>query len=389
MITGTELVRALEALADDQVRRVTVERDALSSDLFNEIQIELGPLLDNEKLKALQKSLKMQYPLNKRSRESELPWLPDEFESRLGVQLARLDRVSSEAHQARTQAAYIAGVLRPFDSKYTFRWFRDRQDLNVEALKVRIENLERAKIENLTMLLTWADQVAELFRELVVSDKTEKGSSLSRSTGQIAETSSRTYLQSWFAFIKRYSDEILYQVDVDLDQDAGPGLHRIQNSSGMKFAVEDKIPQTYARADVDERLFEAAAEMRALIAENKSLKSQASVPQTKPEGSDEPWQIPDLSNMPAGFTIYAESPKGERSSCNFESLESSADGKRMWLKTLSYLWADQPGLVKFDADLKIDGLQMRFSLPRWSLDEADANLDHFVGKVLLDTQKTG
>jgi hypothetical protein len=388
LIIGTELVRALEALADDQVRRVTFERDSLSSDLFNEIQIELGPLLDNEKLNALQKSLKMQYPLNKRFRESELPWLPDEFESRLGVQLARLDRVSSEAHQARTQAAYIAGVLRPFNSKYTFRWFRDRQDLNVEALKVRIENLERARIENLTMLLTWADQVADLFRELVVSDKTEKGSSLSRSTGQIAETSSRTYLQSWFAFIKRYSDEILYQVDVDLDQDAGPSRHRIQNDSRMNSAVDDKISQTYASRDVDKRLFEAAAEMRDLIAENKSLKSQDSVPQTKPGGSDEPWQIPDLSNMPAGFTIYAESPRGERSSCNFESLESSADGKRMWLKTLSYLWADQPGLVKFDADLKIEGLQMRFSLPRWSLDEADSNLDHFVGKVLMDTQRS-
>jgi hypothetical protein len=379
-------VRALEALADDHVRRVTFERDALSSDLFNEIQIGLGPLLDNEKLNALQKSLKMQYPLNKRFREAELPWLPDDFESRLGVQLARLDRVSSEAHQARTQAAYIAGVLRPFDSKYTFRWFRDRQDLNVEALKVRIENLERAKIENLTMLLTWADQVAELFRELVVSDKTEKGSPLSRSTGQISETSSRTYLQSWFAFIKRYSDEILYQVDVDLDQDAGPSRQRIQNDSRMNSAVDDKIPQTYSREDVDKRLLEAAAEMRALIVENKSLKSQSTVPETNSEGSNEPWQIPELGNMPAGFTIYAESPKGERSSCNFESLESSADGKRMWLKTLSYLWADQPGVVKFDADLKIEELQMRFSLPRWGLDEANANLDYFLGKLLMDAK---
>ena len=381
-------MRALEALADDLVRRVTFEQDDLSSHLVNEIQRELGPLLDDEKLRALQKSLKMKYPLNKRFRESELPWLPNEFESRLGVQLARLDRVSSEAHQARTQAAYIAGVLRPFDSKYTFRWFRDRQDLNVEALKVRIENLERAKVESRTMLLTWADQVAQLFRELVVSDKTEKDSPLSRTTGQIAATSSRTYLQSWFAFIRRHSDEILGNVEADLNQDAGHSLDTVQSSSLMKFAVADKISQTYARADVDKRLFEAEAEMRALIAENKSLKSQDSVAQTKPEGSDEPWQMPELGSMPAGFTIYAESPRGERSSCNFESLESSAAGKKMWLKTLGYLWADQPGLVKFDADLKIEGLQMRFSLPRWGLDEADANLDHFVGSVLLDTQKS-
>ena len=166
------------------------------------------------------------------------------------------------------------------------------------------------------------------------------------------------------------------------------GINTILNSSLTRFADADELSDRYASSDVDKRLFEAAVEMKTLIAENKSLKSQDGLPESKPPSSEEPWQIPDLSNMPAGFTIYAESPLGERSSCNFESLESSEAGKKLWLKTLSFLWADQPGLVKFDADLKIGGNQFRFSLPRWNLDEADANLDHFVGKVLLDTQKT-
>ena len=388
MTTGTELVHVLEALADDQVRRVTFERDDLSARILNEIQEELGPFLDSERMDALRKGMKMKYPLNKGFREAELPWLPNEFELRLSPQLSLLDRLSSEAHQARTQAAYISGVLRPFNPKYTFRWLRDRRDLNVDELEARIKALESDRVENFDSLVNWADEVADLFKELVVADSADKGSALSRPSGQIAESSSRTYLQSWFAFIKRHSDEILGDGGVDLDQHVDSGINTILNSSLTRFADADELSDRYASSDVDKRLFEAAVEMKTLIAENKSLKSQDGFPESKPQSSEEPWQIPDLSNMPAGFTIYAESPLGERSSCNFESLESSEAGKKLWLKTLSFLWADQPGLVKFDADLKIGGNQFRFSLPRWNLDEADANLDHFVGKVLLDTQKT-
>jgi hypothetical protein len=134
---------------------------------------------------------------------------------------------------------------------------------------------------------------------------------------------------------------------------------------------------SYAPAEVDGFLQQAAAELRQLQGENKMLKSAISEPEAPLAESTEPWKMPNFEQMPDGLTIYAESPNGERSSCNFTSLESAQSGREIWLRSLAFIWADQPGSIKFDADLKIDGTQFRYSLPRWRWEEADEKLQQF------------
>ncbi len=386
MPTGSDLVQMLEDLAEAQVSEATRERDMLSSFIVEEIERDLRPNLEPGMKEALQRGLKIQYPFNKQFRQSELSWLPISLLERLEPKFSKLDRLSSDAHQARTQAAYISGVLRPFNPKYVLRWFRDREELNVPSIKTRIEDLERVNIQNVESLDRWAEEAAKLFRELVVAPQGSKSSPLTRPAGQIGESSSRTYLQSWFAFVRKHRWDLTGDDGVDLNQDIGPVIDAISSSPRMLMQSTPPATSSYPTAEVGGFLQQAAAELRQFQDENKMLKSAISEPEAPLAESTEPWKMPNFEQMPDGLTIYAESPNGERSSCNFTSLESAQSGREIWLRSLAFIWADQPGSIKFDADLKIDGTQFRYSLPRWSLEEADRKLEQFAHNFLNDSE---
>ena len=377
MPTGSELVHTLEDLAEAQVFSTTLERDKLSNFLVEEILRELGPLLESENKDSLYRGLKFQYPLNKNFRELELSWLPANLVARFEHKFSKLDRLSSDAHQARTQAAYIAGVLRPFNPKYVLRWFREREDLNVPVTKARIEDLERVNIQTVESLEHWAAQTADLFRELVVAPQDTNPSPLTKLAGQIGESSSRTYLQSWFAFVKKHRFDLVGDDGVDLNQDAGPVIDAISSSPRMRMQSAPPVGSSQAPVQVSDLLQQASAELRHIQSDYKLLKSANSEPETPLPESTEPWRMPEFENMPDGLTIYAESPIGVRSSCNYASLESAKRNLSNWLKILSLIWVDQPGKAKFDADLKLDGTQFRYSLPQWSLEEAGEKLEQF------------
>jgi len=378
-------VNTLEDMAERHVLMTTNERDELSTRLVDEIKLELGVLLNPEALATLSKGLKIQYPFNRQFREVELAWLPDELKTRLATKFSKLDRLSSDAHQARTQAAYISGVLRPFNPKYLLRWFRERQDLNLIDVKARIDNLEKAHIETTEALETWAEQVSELFKELVVATQEVGSTPLNRPTGQIAESSSRTYLQSWFAFVRKNGREIIGDEGPDLDQNVGPNLNQdirpqidaLASPRRLRMENSQLGAGTYAPAEVHAFLQQSAAELKMLSDKSQTLQAAASGTEMQALELASPRQLPDLADIPEGLTLYAEAPNGERSACNFGNFEAAQSGRGMWLKTLALLWSEQPGLVKFDADLRLNGTQFRYSLPRWTLEDAEANLEKF------------
>ena len=402
MLLGSELVSTLEEMAERHVLMTTNERDELSTRLVDEIKLELRGLLNPEALATLSKGLKIQYPFNRQFRENELAWLPDELKKRLASKFSQLDRLSSDAHQARTQAAYISGVLRPFNPKYLLRWFRERQDLNLSDVKARIERLEKAQIETIEALENWTEQVSELFKELVVATQDSAKNPLTRPAGQIAESSSRTYLQSWFAFIKKNGGQIIGVAESGLDQYGGPDLNQhvgpaVDQHEKLQIDALAKQPSprmesgspstgTYSPAEVKGFLREAATELRALADQNQFLKTSVGGTTLEAMETVPSPQMPDLGDISEGLTIYAESPNGERSASNFGTFEGAQRGIGRWLKTLAYLWSQQPGLVKFDADLRLNGTQFRYSLPRWTLEDAEANLAEFTLSVFSESE---
>ena len=142
----------------------------------------------------------------------------------------------------------------------------------------------------------------------------------------------------------------------------------------------------YAPSKVHGFLQQSAVELKMPSDRNQTLQAAASGAEMQALELAPPRQMPDLADIPEGLTIYAESPNGERSACNFGNLEAAQSGRGMWLKTLALLWSEQPGLVKFDADLRLNGTQFRYSLPRWTLDDAEANLEKFTRSFFSESE---
>jgi hypothetical protein len=368
VITGTELMREIEALAELEVRRAAVQRDAAALSLFVKFREHKQDRISPERLETLSKNLKSNYPLNKHFRELELAPISREFVRTHESAFETLDRMSSDAHRSRTQAAYISGVLRPFNSKYMYRWLHDRTGIDTVKIKATVENLEREVVTQEDQLAVWAENVASLFKDLVVDKSTGDGSQRTRPSGMISAKSSRIYLQSWFSFIGKHGGQILAQNGVDLDQDARrPGK------------LPSKRPRLSEVVINDGEQGEAPQFMN--VIRDKAVSSEVANQDSDHDVASEPWRIPDVKDMVSGLTIYATLPDGTGSSCNFESSAVALPGIKMWLDTLGVLYPDESEPVGFLADLKTEVGQMRFPLPDWRISEAKEKLRYFVEKL--------
>lgn len=122
---------------------------------------------------------------------------------------AQLLPMSAQTHQVKTRSAFINTVLRPFDFKYAKRWLSERRDINVDSARERIENLERRKLETIADVSRWADDVLNLFNDVVIYWGDEADQYYLRPAGTISPKSSRTYVQAWVAFIDKFGGQVL------------------------------------------------------------------------------------------------------------------------------------------------------------------------------------
>ncbi len=122
---------------------------------------------------------------------------------------AQLLPMSAQTHQVKTRSAFINTVLRPFDFKYAKRWLTERRDINVDSARERIENLERRKLETIADVSRWADDVLNLFNDVVIYWGDEADQYYLRPAGTISPKSSRTYVQAWVAFIDKFGGQVL------------------------------------------------------------------------------------------------------------------------------------------------------------------------------------
>lgn len=381
MVTGTELMREMEALAEVQVKISAVERDALALSLFLRIREIVQDNISPENLNSLSKSLKSNYPLNKHFRELELTPLSKEFENKHKGDFATLDRLSSEAHQSRTQAAYISGVLRPFNSKYMYRWLRERDCLDPEAFKARVENLERELIVSDVELTAWAQNVANLFKELVVDNSLEEKSQRDRPSGMVSAKSSRIYLQAWFSFVGKHGRQVLKDRDVDLDQSVS-NLRRLPKrllpivapiDKDLSGTTKDQLLE-FVQASIEPPQFTT-------IANDKTLQIDPEEGGLEQDVEKQSWTIPDVKDMAPGLTIYATLSDGTGSSCNFERSAIAIPQILMWLETIGALYPEASTSASFLADIRTEEGQMRFALPNWDVSEAKKQIPNFVKSI--------
>lgn len=391
MISGIELIRAVEATVEEQVREASATRDKNADEVATQIiDSHVGAISEKQKTE-LTRALRKKNPLNEAVLAEDLEWLdPLVVEPLRQEELRILDRLSTETHQARTQAAYISTVLRPFNPKYAFHWLTGREDIIPEIIEPKIAKLERAEIAGPDQLLNWGEEVAELFRELVVIEEGSLSLKTFKPNGTVSSLSSRTYLQSWLAFIKKNSDSLLslagmnYAEGPDLNQDvaqlplASPSLRRERFTASPRPALDSAM--SAPRGALDKSSFdEEDSEVEPAI--QFSPGRGPALLTTYEIQADTPPPIPQTSEKRLGLTFEAELPSGEKATCHFESLTQAPSGTRTWLSALAAIWGAGDEPVRFQASLTTAENQYSFSLPMETLNLAAERLELFIQRI--------
>lgn len=218
-ITGTQLVQGIHALLSDQSLSSQNKRQIATTIAISKFAQEHQIAPQTGAISLIAKALKLgdhQALSAIREISPALGFLTDTEALHQIAELRKdLNELQSNAHQAKTRSTFIAAFLRPFANRYTNRWFIERSDIDVSEAKMMIEYLERKKISSVADLMDWADDVVELFIGIVVYIDRDPDARFTRPIGTVSEKSSRTYLQSWKAFIDSESANILrYAIDI-------------------------------------------------------------------------------------------------------------------------------------------------------------------------------
>ncbi len=157
---------------------------------------------------------------------------------------AQLLPMSAQTHQVKTRSAFISTVLRPFDFKYAKRWFSERRDINVDSARERIEDLERRPIGSIIDVSRWADDVLNLFNDIVIYWGDEADQYYLRPAGTISPKSSRTYAQAWVAFIDKFGEQVLETAMYGSNDFENQAFSAMEAPPGFLVGFDQAVPST-------------------------------------------------------------------------------------------------------------------------------------------------
>lgn len=400
MTTGRELIRAIQSIGERNVRSCAAALDREASTVASLILEAHGQ--GPEDALALAKVLRNRNALQRPDLKLDFPWLTKNLSQVMGEEHSlKLEELSSKAHQARTQAAYLSAMLRPFDPKYLYLWRNERHELKLKEVESRIQYLESMEISDVESVIEWGDQVAELFKDVIVVDDESMLTPMKRPFGTVSAKSSRTYLQSWNAFIRRNREILrdpaallsLRDVERRVESNVMTAAQKARLVSKMSDAQYQRQKSAlalqtnalgYEVEQVQATLAQAAKELQKALEENRRLKEQMSSPARLTEAQiDEEVRRAKESRpeIKPGLELFADSSSGQSSSCYFKVISDSNDGINKWIETLKLMWGGGSELATFKAHLKTDENELVITLPTWKLNEAANKLNSFKSRI--------
>lgn len=393
MTTGRDLIRAIQSIGERNVRScaAALDREAsIVASLILEAHRQ-GP----EDALALAKVLRNKNALQRPDLRLDFPWLTKNLSQVMGEEHSlKLEELSSKAHQARTQAAYLSAMLRPFDPKYLYLWRNERPELKLKEVESRIQYLESMEISDVESVIEWGDQVAELFKDVIVVDDESMLTPMKRPFGTVSAKSSRTYLQSWNAFIRRNREQLRDPSSGKLLSDSKTSGRESLLSSAQKARLVSKMlelekqeqklalavrfkTQAYKTEDVGSTLSKLTEDLQRTLEESHRLieKYSRSVQQTESQIDAATRQEKESKlRIKPGLELFANSNSGQSSSCYFNVSQDIDKGITKWIETLKLTWGGGAEHAGFKAHLKTDDSELVITLPQWTLDEAASKL---------------
>jgi hypothetical protein len=259
----------------------------------------------------------------------------------------RLMPIEAKIHQAKTKAAFVSTMLRPFSPKYTHIWFRDRDDIDADRVRAKIQELENAELKTIDDLVPWARSVAEIFDQVVVYRGEDAADLYARPTGTVSDKSSKTYLQAWSSFF----DNFKKQVWENAGGSVGEG-ERVSSAPRVPLGKElidllefepDEAPGLDQAVPKDSQ--ESFSIMMATPTDDPKIKFMKAPPRSKSIKIEKSSSIPK-PQASQWIQIFIES-KIDPAAQATRKWESQADFRlslQKWLDTLPVIWgsaADQ------------------------------------------------
>lgn len=351
-ITGTELIQVIPTLLREQSLSAQTKRQLATNLLISKFaqRYEIPP--QTGAISAIAKALRQND-----EKALEIVW-------GLSESLRRLDRaeilellaslkkethdIQTKAHQAKTRAAFVNAFLRPFSNKYTNSWFAERTDIDVSEAKMMIEYLERKTITDAGDLEKWADDVVELFLEIVVFIDRDPDARFTRPFGTVSEKSARTYLQSWGTFIEEEADKIL-RLAIDVREGSSPR----NNNGNLSLSKDGQISAGLTKPSFSTKKIAARPPIVSKFAKLDAF------PETQIAHSLT-IEVTVTSNINGAATA-------KRKWLNKEDFTSSITD---WIATFPILWSDAADDLKATIRLHQTTGESEMSLPKLSLASA-------------------
>lgn len=374
-VTGTAVARAIERLTAQELRDSMQERDMglerLAERFFDRFEVPVSA----RRLSAFFRSIRklddegMRYI---RSLSDTLLRLSDEELWNFLADLQReIEGLESKTHQIKTQTSFISTVLRPFNNKYIFRWFAERnQEINVEEFKSRIEQLENRRLDSVDDLFSWGFAVEELFFDLVVYREEQSGP---RPFGTVGARSARTYVQAWGALMKKHAQEILLvAANPNMEIYTGPDLGQDLPNNSSYLSYAERRPKELRDRN----------ELKSYSAPRSSRpRSDSSMRFSLQRSADFEYGVPEISNLsiPASSEMHKQTV-AEQKPLIVVAIESKIDSSAKatkkwktekdfqtaivsWIETLPVLWSEAATQLQAKVSINSEDGESDITLP--------------------------
>jgi hypothetical protein len=289
----------------------------------------------------------------------------------------RLMRIEAPIHQAKTKAAFVSTMLRPFSPKYTSIWFQERDDIDVEKAKAHIERLEEMKLKSMADLSPWARGVAEIFEQVVVYRGEDAADLYARPTGTVSDKSSKTYLQAWNSFFENFRDKVWSGAGGSVVDDekvsSAPRAPRGRSMMDILEFENDDLPGL--DQDSPKGYQESFSMMMAPPSDSSKIKFMKAPPRSKTAQVEKTSPVAK-AQASQWIQIFIES-KLDSSAQATRKWESQADfthSLQKWLDTLPVIWGDAADQFVAKVSVKTASGESDLTLPSLTVKDAAARL---------------
>lgn len=332
-LTGRDVIRGIRRAIDLELLRSRRARNEQISQLIGEyykangIAVS-GMRLEGQFLRAVrQEDIESIRPLSSKLLDQK----PEQLRSGLLNLRIQIEELEALAHQVKTQASFVLALFRPFEPKYTDRWFAERNDIDANQVAKQIVALQEKTISNSESLIAWMEDVENLFRQLVEFDAEKLSTTFERPYGTVAPKSSRIYLAAWRELRQKAELVLMVARGQELD-DADSLLSTSAERKSLKvsddyiFYKEDRQRETRKSAISNERV--TMGQTPPVMAQLSTSSARTSSPANSRR------KLEVVVEIQSGIDASATAVKSWKGEKEFST------GLGSWVSSLPVLWGD-------------------------------------------------